>query len=139
MKISLDIPAATIASLMSSAIEGGDPVTTSAKGGWCAGIYLRGLWLKRFAELDDVWYSDPKLYASDEFTVEVVEVIDESKRATGRNLKRHRCNAKSFAKGFAVMAKVFPHAFSQVLEDNMDAPCADAFLQAMLFGEEKYA
>ncbi len=139
MKIQLEIPADRIANLMTSAIEGGDPVTTARKGGWCTGIYLRGLWEKRQSELDAVWYNDPKLYASDEFTIEVVELVDESKPASGRNLKKHRCNAKSFAKGFAVMAKVFPAQFGQVMEDNMDAPCADAFLQSMLFGEEKYA
>lgn len=139
MKITVEIPTSTIVQLMCSAIEGGDPVTTASRGGWCTGIYLRGLWEKRIKELDAAWYNDPKLYASNEFIIEVVELIDESKPATGRNLKKHLCNAESFASGLAVMAKKFPHAFSQVMQDNVDAPCADAFLQSMLFGDEKYA
>lgn len=139
MQITFDIPADRIANLMTSAMEGGDPVTCASRGGWCTAINLRGLWEKRANELQEYWYADPKLYASREFTIEVVELIDESKPATGSNLKKHKCNAKDFAKGFHTMAKVFPHAFCQVISDDMDAPCADAFLQSMLFGEEKYA
>lgn len=139
MKIEIEISPERIAQLMCSAIEGGDPVTTARKGGWCTGIYLRGNWEKRMKELDEVWYADPKLYKSSEFTVEVVELLDESKEAAGKNLKKHRCNAESFAKGLATMARKFPHQFGQVMRDDIDAPCADAFLQSMLFGDEKYA
>jgi hypothetical protein len=139
MKIEIEIPTSRLVQLMSSAIEGGDPVTVAAKGGWCAGIYLRGSWEKRMKELNEFWYSDPKLYASNEFTIEIVELVDESKPASGRNLKKHRVNQESFVSGLAIMAKKFPHQFSQVMRDDIDGPGADAFLQSMLFGDEKYA
>lgn len=135
MEIKLEIPADRIAQLMCSAIEGGDPVTTARKGGWCEGIYLRGWWEKHMKDLDEVWYADPKLYSSNEFTIEIVEVDDET---TG-HLTKHRRNAAEFAKGLAVMAKKFPRQFGQIMTDDIDAPCADAFLQSLLFGDEKYA
>lgn len=139
MKIAIEITPELIANLMTSAIESGDPVTTASRGGWCAGVYLRGQWEKRIAELDQFWYNDPKLYASDAFTLEILEVIDESKPLTKKNLKQHMVMRADFVRGFEVMAKVFPHQFADLMNDNADAPCADVFLQAMLFGEEKYA
>jgi hypothetical protein len=37
------------------------------------------------------------------------------------------------------MAAKFPHQFAMVVADDTDAPCADALLQSLCFGDEKYA
>ncbi len=141
MKIELEISPDIIANMMISAMESGDPVTTARRGGWCAGIYLRGEWEKRVGELKNPWYSDPKLYKG-YFTLEVFEVKDESKEwdcEKRKNVIQHRVNQTDIARGLQKMAKVFPHQFAEVIADNTDAPCADAFLQSVLFGDEKYA
>jgi hypothetical protein len=134
MEIKLTIPSAIIANMMISAIESGDPVTR----GWCNGIYLRGLWEKRIDELEQAWYSVEKIYEG-EFTIEIAEILDEGEPLSDQNLKKHLINREDFIKGLGVMAKEFPNQFVQVMEDNTDAPCADIFLQCVLFGEEKYA
>ncbi len=43
------------------------------------------------------------------------------------------------AKGLGKMAQLFPAHFADVLKDDIDSTAADAFLQAAVFGEEKYA
>jgi hypothetical protein len=117
-----------IADLFITAIESGDPVTTAARGGWCNGINLKG------PLPDGNWYADPKLYAG-KFTLEIIEVDDES---TGHETK-HRVGRRAIEKGLAVMAKDFPKLFQWIVDDNVDASCADIFLQCVVFGEEKYA
>lgn len=134
MRIELDIPSKVIAQLFSSAIDGGDPVTTAKKGGWCEGIYWRRRSLPDDKLPDGYWYSEAKTYES-AFVFEVIEIDDEE---TGHETK-HKVRPSDVARGLAVMAKVFPRQFAQVLRDDVDAPAADCFLQAMLFGEEKYA
>jgi phage-related tail fiber protein len=113
---------------MTSAIESGDPVTTASRGGWCAGINLCG----KAGEPE--WYAIGAFWESN-FLIEIVEVDDE---ATGHQTK-HRVGRRHFREGLAIMARKFPGRFTQVLEQNTDAPCADIFLQCVLFGEEKYA
>lgn len=128
MKIELEIPSDRIANMMISAIESGDPVTTAARGGWCNGINsLSG-------PRSGLWYAEPSFWEG-RFSVEIIEVDDET---TGHETK-HRIGPKDVKRGLEVMAKVFPHQFGQVMRDDTDAPCADAFLQSMLFGDEKYA
>ena len=144
MKITLEIPTARIVQLMCSAMEGGDPVTTAAKGGWCWGIY----WHSRKAEPPaGIWYADEK-FMGGQFRLQIIEVADENLYDRGKDMegniksgsfKVHTVTDKSFVKGLAVMAEKFPHQFGQVMTDDIDAPCADAFLQSMLFGDEKYA
>jgi len=144
MKIELNIPTDRIVQLMSSAMEGGDPVTTARKGGWCWGIY----WHSRKAPPPDgFWYADEK-FLGGQFRLQIVEVADENlydRDATetanikSGAFKLHTVTDKHFAKGLAVMAEKFPHQFGQIMTDDIDAPCADAFLQSMLFGDEKYA
>lgn len=128
MKINLEISSAIIANLMISAIESGDPVTTAARGGWCNGI--KSLSAKRAG----LWYAEPSFWEG-KFSVQIIEVDDES---TGHETI-HKVRPKDVKRGLEVMARVFPHRFSQILQDDTDAPCADAFLQSIVFGEEKYA
>ena len=146
MKVTLEIPAGIIANLMCSAIESGDPVTTGARGGWCNGIYYHS---KSADPPSGNWYIDnPAIYESPKFQIEIHEIADENtfdmeasdaKNRKSGALKIHTIRRKDLLKGLAVMARKFPHAFSQIIEDNTDAPCADAFLQSVVFGEEKYA
>ena len=119
-----------IANLFTSAIEGGDPVTTASKGGWCGGIF----WKSQKAEPPaGVWYAKDVTFAGN-FKLEIVE-IDE---ATGRK-RSHFITRRHVREGMSAMASVFPHQFCQIINDEIDAPCADAFLQAVLFGKEKYS
>ena len=129
MKIEIDIPAERIANLMISAMESGDPVTTAARGGWCQEIRrtsrkpFTGTW----------WYADPK-YFEGQFSFKVGEFDEDND-----SVSWHRVNRQRVADGLRTMARDFPHLFAQIIEDNTDAPCADIFLQCIVFGEEKYA
>jgi len=142
----------------------GDPVTTARKGGWCWGIYYQ----TRGTEppSSGIWYYDhPEFYEADDFQIEIIEVADENafqwfhddgalcngmfgagadwdvttvKNLESGALKSHIIKRSHLRAGLAVVAQKFPHAFGQIMEDNTDAPCADTFLQAVVFGEEKY-
>ncbi|MDH7796380.1 MULTISPECIES: hypothetical protein [unclassified Beijerinckia] len=129
MIVNLEISPATLSELFSSAIEGGDPVTTASRGGWCDGIYWR-----RRKHRGDYWYSEPETFAG-AILIDVIEVDDEQ---TGHKMK-HRLDERRIATGLKAMAERFPGRFAQIFDGNIDAPCADAFLQACVFGEEKYA
>lgn len=129
MRVTLDIPADRIANMMISAMESGDPVTTAARGGWCSAINLI-----KGARPIGAWYADAALWDKT-FVIEVVEVDDET---TGHETK-HRVDPAAMCKGLQVMAEKFGHLFAQIMRDDTDAPCADIFLQCILFGEEKYA
>lgn len=130
MHIVLNIPNSRIAQLFSSAIEGGDPVT----GGWCNGINPHGGSRRKAAEFRH-WYTAEKFF-SNGFLLQVSEVLDDGRDG---KVKVHTINDGHVRRGLTVMARVFPSQFEQILSDNIDAPCADAFLQSVLFGEEKYA
>ncbi len=133
MIITVEIKPAKLAELFSSAIEGGDPVTTARRGGWCEGIYMHGN--RRAAiEGDAPWYTRAEAFTGP-FALKVVEVTDE----TQSTLKAHKISHVDVARGLMRMAEVFPDAFADVLKGAIDAPTADAFLQAVVFGEEKYA
>lgn len=134
MKITIDIPAATIAQLFASAIEGGDAVTTASRGGWCSGIYWKSKDLPESQLPRGAWYTNANIYTRP-LALQIVEIVNET---TGRK-RSHWIGSGDVARGLAVMARVFPRQFEQVLQDNVDGPCADAFLQSMLFGKEKYA
>ena len=129
-KITIEISSEKIAHLFTSAIEGGDPVTTASRGGWCAGIN----WASPQPVPTGAWWADPANWESIP-PLKIIEVDDET---TGHTTT-HRVNGIRVRDGLAKMASVFPHRFAQILSDEIDAPCADAFLQSMLFGEEKYA
>lgn len=135
MKITIEVPADRIAQLWSSAIEGGDPVTNASKGGWCNGIDLvssDGFTVPEGA----YWYVLEGVFGDGVFpVVEIVEVDDET---TGHETT-HKVRKADMERGLTVMATKFPSLFAQILEDDIDAPCADIFLQCALFGDEKYA
>ncbi len=130
MEIKIEVPAARIANMMTSAIESGDPVTSAARGGWCVSIDTKSR--KPFA--GNWWYADAGFFEGG-FNFDVVELDDET---TGHETKHH-VTSKDVERGLAVMAAKFPHIFANILNDDTDAPCADIFLQCTLFGEEKYA
>src|ERR1700744_615657 len=104
MQINLEISTDRIVQLMCSAIEGGDPVTTALKGGWCWGIY----WHSRKAEPPaGIWYADKALFDG-QFRVQIIEVADEKLYErdddVDANLKSgafklHTVTNKHFAKG----------------------------------------
>lgn len=135
MNITIEVTPDKIAQPFASAIEGGDPVTTASRGGWCDGIY----WKSKNAGAPagpkgEPWYSNVKFWAGN-FKVAIVEIDDET---TGHKTT-HRIGPRKVRDGLAVMAREYPHRFAEILGDNIDAPCADIFLQCALFGEEKYA
>lgn len=138
MQIKIEIPADRIAQLFASAIEGGDPVTTARKGGWCNGINLTGMSfpLGKDEPVPDYWYTLKGLFDTAKPTLEIIEVDDET---TGHETKHEAIGMMEVERGLTVMATKFPHLFYQIMEDNIDSPCADIFLQCMIFGEEKYA
>lgn len=146
MQLSVNVPAKVIANMMCSAIESGDPVTTASKGGWCNGIYWK---TKSARPPAGAWYYDkPEIYESYDTRLEIHEVADENKWKPGggdaENVKRgalkiHTIARQDIERGLSVMAAKFPEWFAMVLQDNTDAPCADVFLQCVLFGDEKYA
>jgi len=75
------------------------------------------------------------LYSDIGCRLEIIEVVNEQ---TGKE-KRHKVRLKDLERGLGIMQTKFPHIFAQVLSGDTDAPCADIFLQCVLFGEEKYA
>ena len=119
-----------ISNMMISAMESGDPVTTASRGGWCVAINNRS----RKAFEGEWWYADPQ-YFNGPFSFEVVELDDEE----SGHVTKHKVRPIDVARGLTVMAMKFRHHFAKVLADNTDAPCADIFLQCILFGKEKYA
>ena len=129
MEILLTITSEQIANLMTTAIESGDPVTTAARGGWCSAIQRRS----GPAVESHLWYSEPGFWPGD-FAVEVSELDEDTGETT-----KHTLDARAMRRGLMCMAMRFPKAFAQILGDDIDAPCADLFLQACVFGEEKYA
>lgn len=149
MKITLNIPTDVIANMVTSAMEGGDPVTTAQKGGWCNGIYWKSKKATPPKSRDDMpWYAQVATFEDTSLVLEVHEVADENEWKRGAtdavNLKRgalaiHKLTLPMMQRGLEVMAKKYPHWFSHIVQDNTDAPTADLFLQCALFGEEKYA
>lgn len=135
MHITIEVTPERIADLMITAIESGDPVTTAARGGWCDGIY----WMSRDSDppesnKDGAWYAQRRTWAN-AFVIEVIEIDDET---TGHETS-HKVGPDDFVRGLTIMATKYPHMFKYIVQDNVDAPTADIFLQCVLFGEEKYA
>lgn len=128
--VPIEITAQQIADLFESAIDGGDPVTTASRGGWCDGIYL----MRNGKQTDDFPYFEAKTYER-HFVLEIIEIDDE----TLNHKTAHKVDRSVIITGLQKMARQFPERFGQIVTDNIDAPCADIFLQCVLFGEEKYA
>lgn len=143
--LALNIPTSTIANLMISALESGDPVTSAAKGGWCYGLYYRSKDTE--PPKGELWYANPDFYDDPDFQIEVWEVSDESKYrhragdkaniASGA-LTVHTIRREQLIAGLGAMCAKFGGIFSDILTDNTDATTADVFLQCVVFGEERY-
>jgi hypothetical protein len=129
MKIEIIITGERIAALLSSAIEGGDPVTTKSRGGWCEGVYWKS---KRHNPPAGNWYADASNFRG-AFSLTVHEYHEEDDSVT-----RHKLDEEKARHGLELMAAAHPSFFAQITGDNIDAPCADAFLQLSLFSEMKY-
>ncbi len=136
MRITVRISEATIANLMVSAIESGDPVTTASKGGWCNSINTTKLQEERFhnSEKRIAWYANPDFYRN--FCMKIL--VGEYDEDTGKT-KEHTIRLVDVIRGLEVLARKFPEAFKSILADETDATDADIFLQCVIFGEEKYA
>ncbi len=136
MKVSFDIPAKRIADLVVTAIEG-NHMTRS----WCHGIYLKGSWAELYEDRTALvvrpWYANLTIY-TDDFLIEIEEIIDEGKALTDANLKKHQCGPADFANAFALMAQHSPHHFADFLQENEDIYTADVFLQYVALGEVVY-
>lgn len=137
MRFEVEITEKTIAYLMCAAIEGGDPVTNASKGGWCSGIYAKSPLAPPKGQKDwsepGIWYASPEFWAAG-FTIEIAEFHEETGKTT-----KHKITPTLLKRGLSTMAAQFPRQFAMVMEDNYDATCADALLQSICFGEEKYA
>lgn len=89
VSINLRIPLDRIAELFASAIDGGDPVTTAARGGWCDSIRPGGISKARAHSISqDYWYGQPQFYDGG-FLLYITEVTEET---TGAK-KTHRVSA----------------------------------------------
>lgn len=133
MKVSIDIQAKDIADFMASVIEGNHMVRA-----WCGGIYLISpsetlLTMKN----DSPWYSIPGLYSS-RFEIEIHEILDESKEAKGKNLKKHLVSSTDFAEGFRLMLEKSPRHFADFISGNYDSITADVFIQYVALKEVVY-
>lgn len=145
LTVKIEISFEEVANLFCSAVESGDPVTSAARGGWCAGIHPVGgskkLAERLKAEGKHNWYAEAEFWAPGAL-IDIFEVDDESKEwnvEKRKNVIVHRINPAKLRDGFAIMAKKFPRVFASILDDNSDATTADILLQCLCFGEEKYA
>lgn len=141
MKIQLELSAQAIADLMVTVVEGNHMVRA-----WCNGIFINGSWGKRYEDPYDTadgkplptpWYSNPDIYEG-AFIIYVEEILDESKRPEGDNIKTHKITDKDFAKAFALMAEKQPHTLANIIGENYDIVDADVFIQLAALGEVVY-
>lgn len=134
MDITITIPSDRIANLFSTAIESGDSVTTASRGGWCNGVFWKSRDLPDEKLPKGLWYAEAATYEQD-FEFQVIEIDDET---TGHETF-HRVTRSDVERALRSLAQDLPDIFGQILNDDIDAPCADLFLQWLLFGEERYA
>lgn len=137
MQITVEIPAERIMQLWWSFVESRDPVTRS----WCEGVELKSSSFPVGAVptggVDPLgWYAKPTFFAEG---VELEIVVMEAGENDDSPPIKHTVKSADVARGLGVMAKKYGRQFSQIADDQIDAPCADLFLQCVLFGEEKYA
>lgn len=137
----LDIPAARIADLMTTAIESGYSRY------WCAGVYLREVNGRPFRvnatkqnaewgnpEYPGLWYTAASLYdGTRTVRIEIVE-YDESDGTK----KSHYVDESAFVKTLSLMAAKYGNHFRDFAEENDDAETADVFLQLLALGDVVY-
>lgn len=135
MKIVLDIPAQKIADLMVTAIEGN--YMTRA---WCNGVFLiKPKSYEKSIDIKDTspWYSKGGVYEKS-FEICVEEIIDESKHASGSNIKKHTVGSVQMAEAFRLMSEQYGWHFGNFMSDDYDTVTADVFLQLAALGEVIY-
>lgn len=123
MQITIDIPDERVAQLFQTVAESTDPVTRA---------WLENMQLTAGRSAKARWWEDAALFGKSGLQIVVTEQDDDAK-------KRHPIGLSAIRDGLAKMATRYPHIFEQVIKDNIDQPCADIFLQCVVFGEEKYA
>lgn len=125
----------TIANLMISFIESGDPVTN----GWCGGVTLETPGSAIIT--DHLWYADKALWAADDWMIRVLEDEDES--GDPDQCKAHLISRAEFQKGLQLLAQHptggYGHHFRNIVTGDEDAGTADILMQMIVFGEETYA
>lgn len=135
MRIEVRIPSERIADFMISALEA--PPAFGARY-WLHDIRL----VAPEKTAEEPWYSDPRLYEG-EFTV-IVQTDDPGakirKRIPGMKLDggsyERRLREHDFQRGVETMARKYPSRFGDLLSEyRSDAPCAEEWLQCVVFGE----
>lgn len=136
MDVKIEIPAARIADIMITAIEGNHMVRS-----WCRGIFLEkphaGDNYPRYKTEhgeSSIWYADPALYEEGGFVMKLEEISDER---TGK-ITRHTLRPSDFAKGLHIMATKHPKHFGDFMAENEDIFTADVFLQCVALQEVIY-
>lgn len=128
MKVSFDIPERRIADIMVTAMEGN--LLTQQ---WCCKVLLKS----KHTGVAPLWYADANLFSED-FIIEVHEIIDESKAAVGRNVRKHIVRPTDLKKGLALMAQKAGNNFGDFMAESEDAVTADVFLQYVSLKELIY-
>jgi hypothetical protein len=134
MIVNLEFTPQQIAHLIVTAIEGGK---TAA---WCEAFKPATPDMQAKADAcnkERPWYSDPAFW-TDDYTVSVAEIIDESEEPTDDNLNWHTVGQESLRIGLGVAAEKVPHHFADLLQGNLDAVSADAILQCIVLGGVVY-
>jgi hypothetical protein len=115
-KISIDIPAQTIADMFIGAFEGG------------SNYWIESARLITGKSSESPWYADPKLYESPLFKIRIKHDGQRAEISRGK-----------IAKGLRLMAEKSPQHFGDMLsESNADSITADVFLQYVALGEIVY-
>ena len=83
-----------------------------------------------------VWWGHEGVWESEGLTVELRYDREEDDEGAGRG-KVHLRMA-DFLRGLSVMAKEAPSSLGMILNDDMDGPSADAWLQCAVFGRLVY-
>jgi len=84
---------------------------------------------------DLVWWGHDTMYEG-EFTIELVYDREEDEEGAAQG--QRRLNPADFIRGLAVLAKESPYKLGEFLHDNEDGPCADCWLQCVVFGKVIY-
>lgn len=129
MKIEIEVTPEQLAQLFATFIESSDPVTSA----WCPKVrpWHAEAWGGNDYAAADFW--------SGKFAIRVFEYDESAAARKKRATTEHVVNDTRVAAGLAVMAARYGHLFQRIHADNIDQPCADIFMQCVLFGEEKYA
>jgi hypothetical protein len=133
--VSLTVTAKQIADLMTSFVEGGDPVTFASKGGWCWSVDAAPDHRKAHGTF---WYAEPAFYEQPGFILKIKTNEDDSGI---ENAKEHLIGACAFHAGLTKIAADpdYRYALLALVDDEADAAAADIIMQFVVFGKEVFA